>query len=86
MEPVYYTWVPLFFIRKIYIEFVKHLEEENIKLDRKNEELEAEIRRLELENQELNDRLEAQVNGMVSLAVVALSMLTFVLLRYFNVI
>lgn len=68
------------------MEFVKHLEEENIKLDRKNEELEAEIRRLELENQELNDRLEAQVNGMVSLAVAALSMLTFVLLRYFNVI
>lgn len=68
------------------MEFVKHLEEENIKLDRKNEELEAEIRRLELENQELNNRLEAQVNGMVSLAVVALSMLTFVLLRYFNVI
>lgn len=68
------------------MEFVKHLEEENIKLDRKNEELEVEIRRLELENQELNDRLEAQVNGMVSLAVVALSMLTFVLLRYFNVI
>lgn len=68
------------------MEFVKHLEEENIKLDRKNEELEAEIRRLELENQELNDRLEAQVNGMVSLAVVALSMLTFVLLKYFNVI
>lgn len=68
------------------MEFVKHLEEENIKLDRKNEELEAKIRRLELENQELNDRLDAQVNGMVSLAVVALSMLTFVLLRYFNVI
>jgi hypothetical protein len=68
------------------MEFVKHLEEENIKLDRKNEELEAEIRRLELENQELNDRLEAQVNGMVSLAVAALSMLTFVLLKYFNVI
>lgn len=68
------------------MEFVKHLEEENIKLDRKNEELENKIRRLELENQELNDRLEAQVNGMVSLAVVALSMLTFVLLRYFNVI
>lgn len=68
------------------MEFVKHLEEENIKLDRKNEELEAKIRRLELENQELNGRLEAQVNGMVSLAVAALSMLTFVLLRYFNVI
>lgn len=68
------------------MEFVKHLEEENIKLDRKNEELEAKIRRLELENQELNDRLDAQVNGMVSLAVAALSMLTFVLLRYFNVI
>lgn len=68
------------------MEFVKHLEEENIKLDRKNEELEAKIRRLELENQELNGRLEAQVNGMVSLAVVALSMLTFVLLKYFNVI
>lgn len=68
------------------MEFVKHLEEENIKLDRKNEELEAKIRRLELENQELNDRLEAQVNGMVSLAVAALSVLTFVLLRYFNVI
>lgn len=68
------------------MEFVKRLEEENIKLDRKNEELEAKIRRLELENQELNDRLEAQVNGMVSLSVAALSMLTFVLLRYFNVI
>lgn len=68
------------------MEFVKHLEEENIKLDRKNEELEAKIRRLELENQELNDRLDAQVNGIVSLAVAALSMLTFVLLRYFNVI
>ena len=68
------------------MEFVKHLEEENIKLDRTNEELEAKVRRLELENQELNDRLEAQVNGMVSLAVVALSMLTFVLLKYFNVI
>ena len=68
------------------MEFVKHLEEENIKLDRKNEELEAKIRRLELENQELNGRLEAQVNGMVSLAVAALSMLTFVLLKYFNVI
>lgn len=68
------------------MEFVKHLEEENIKLDRKNEELEAKIRRLELENQELNGRLEAQVNGMVTLAVAALSMLTFVLLRYFNVI
>ena len=68
------------------MEFVKHLEEENIKLDRKNEELEAIIRRLELENQELNDRLDAQVNGMVSLAVAALSMLTFVLLKYFNVI
>lgn len=68
------------------MEFVKRLEEENIKLDRKNEELENEIRRLELENQELNGRLEAQVNGMVSLAVAALSMLTFVLLRYFNVI
>lgn len=68
------------------MEFVKRLEEENIKLDRKNEELEAEIRRLELENQELNGRLEAQVNGMVSLAVAALSMLTFVLLKYFNVI
>jgi len=68
------------------MEFVKHLEEENIKLDRKNEELEVKIRRLELENQELNDRLEAQVNGMVSLAVAALSMLTFVLLKYFNVI
>lgn len=68
------------------MEFVKHLEEENIKLDRKNEELEAKVRRLELENQELNGRLEAQVNGMVSLAVAALSMLTFVLLRYFNVI
>lgn len=68
------------------MEFVKHLEEENIKLDRKNEELEAKIRRLELENQELNGRLEAQFNGMVSLAVAALSMLTFVLLRYFNVI
>lgn len=68
------------------MEFVKHLEEENIKLDRKNEELEAKIRRLELENQELNGRLEAQVNGIVSLAVAALSMLTFVLLRYFNVI
>ena len=68
------------------MEFVKHLEEENIKLDRTNEELEAKIRRIELENQELNDRLEAQVNGMVSLAVAALSMLTFVLLKYFNVI
>lgn len=68
------------------MKFVKHLEEENIKLDRTNEELEAKIRRLELENQELNGRLEAQVNGMVSLAVAALSMLTFVLLRYFNVI
>lgn len=68
------------------MEFVKHLEEENIKLDRTNEELEAKIRRLELENQELNDRLDAQVNGMVSLAVAALSMLTFVLLKYFNVI
>lgn len=68
------------------MEFVKHLEEENIKLDRKNEELEAKIRRLELENQELNDRLDAQVNGMVSLAVAAVSMLTFVLLKYFNVI
>ena len=68
------------------MEFVKHLEEENIKLDRKNEELEAKIRRLELENQELNGRLEAQFNGIVSLAVAALSMLTFVLLRYFNVI
>ena len=68
------------------MEFVKHLEEENIKLDRKNEELEAKIRRLELENQELNGRLEAQFNGIVSLAVVSLSMLTFVLLRYFNVI
>ena len=68
------------------MEFVKHLEEENIKLDRTNEELEAKIRRLELENQELNDRLDAQVNGMVSLAVAALSMLAFVLLRYFNVI
>lgn len=68
------------------MEFVKHLEEENIKLDRKNEELEAKIRRLELENQELNGRLEAQVNGMVSLAVAAVSMLTFVLLKYFNVI
>lgn len=68
------------------MEFVKHLEEENIKLDRTNEELEAKIRRLELENQELNGRLEAQVNGMVSLAVAAVSMLTFVLLRYFNVI
>lgn len=68
------------------MEFVKHLEEENIKLDRTNEELEAKIRRLELENQELNGRLEAQVNGMVSLAVAALSMLTFVLLNYFNVI
>lgn len=68
------------------MEFVKHLEEENIKLDRTNEELEAKIRRLELENQELNGRLEAQVNGMVSLAVAALSMLTFVLLKYFNVI
>lgn len=68
------------------MEFVKHLEEENIKLDRTNEELEAKVRRLELENQELNGRLEAQVNGMVSLAVVALSMLAFVLLKYFNVI
>ena len=68
------------------MEFVKHLEEENIKLDRTNEELEAKIRRLELENQELNGRLEAQVNGMVSLAVAALSMLAFVLLKYFNVI
>lgn len=68
------------------MEFVKHLEEENIKLDRTNEELEAKIRRLELENQELNDRLDTQVNGMVSLAVAALSVLTFVLLRYFNVI
>lgn len=68
------------------MEFVKHLEEENIKLDRTNEELEAKIRRLELENQELNDRLDAQVNGMVSLAVAAVSMLTFVLLKYFNVI
>ena len=68
------------------MEFVKHLEEENIKLDRTNEELEAKIRRLELENQELNDRLDAQFNGIVSLAVAALSVLTFVLLRYFNVI
>lgn len=68
------------------MEFVKHLEEENIKLDRTNEELEAKIRRLELENKELNGRLEAQVNGMVSLAVAALSMLTFVLLKYFNVV
>lgn len=68
------------------MEFVKHLEEENIKLDRKNEELEAKIRRLELENQELNDRLDAQVNGIVSLTVAAVSMLTFVLLKYFNVI
>lgn len=68
------------------MEFVKRLEEENIKLDRKNEELEAKIRRLELENQELNGRLEAQFNGIVSLTVAALSMLTFVLLRYFNVI
>ena len=68
------------------MEFVKHLEEENIKLERTNEELEAKIRRLELENQELNGRLEAQFNGIVSLAVAALSMLTFVLLKYFNVI
>lgn len=68
------------------MEFVKHLEEENIKLDRTNEELEAKVRRLELENQELNGRLDAQFNGIVSLTVVALTMLTFVLLRYFNVI
>jgi hypothetical protein len=68
------------------MEFVKHLEEENIKLDRKNEELEAKVRRLELENQELNGRLDAQFNGIVSLTVVALTMLTFVLLKYFNVI
>ena len=68
------------------MEFVKRLEEENIKLDRTNEELENKIRRLELENQELNGRLDAQFNGIVSLTVAALSMLTFVLLRYFNVI
>lgn len=68
------------------MEFVKRLEEENIKLDRTNEELEAKIRRLELENQELNGRLEAQFNGIVSLTVAALTMLAFVLLRYFNVI
>lgn len=68
------------------MEFVKHLEEENIKLDRKNEELEAEIRRLELENQELKGNLDAQVNGLITLTIVATTMLAFVLLKYFNVI
>jgi hypothetical protein len=68
------------------MEFVKHLEEENIKLDRKNEELEAEIRRLELENQELKTNLDAQINGVISLLVVTGTILVAVLLRYFNVI
>lgn len=68
------------------MEFVKRLEEENIKLDRTNEELENKIRRLELENQELNINLDAQINGVKSLAVVVFTMLGFVLLRYFNVI
>ena len=68
------------------MEFVKHLEEENIKLDRTNEELEAKIRRLELENQELKTNLDAQINGGISLLVVTGTILVAVLLRYFNVI
>lgn len=68
------------------MEFVKHLEEENIKLDRTNEELEAKIRRLELENQELKTNLDAQINGVISLLVVTGTILVAVLLRYFNVI